>query len=36
MSDFDTQIQADELFCHIFSFGSYEELEEFEKAIENP
>lgn len=27
--DFDTQVQCEEIYCHIFSFVSYEEYEEF-------
>lgn len=29
MNSFDTQIQIEEIYCHIFSFVSYEEYEEF-------
>ena len=31
---FDTQIQIEEVFCHIFAFNSEEEYEEFEKALQ--
>ena len=36
MDSFNEQIQCEELFCHIFSFGSFEEYEEFMNEKENP
>ena len=35
MDSFNEQIQCEELFCHIFYFGSFEEYEEFMSEKEN-